>query len=184
MATTIVVYHSGYGHTQRLAQSVAQGAQAELLAIDAAGNLPEGGWERLAAADAIIFGTPTYMGAPSWQFKKFADDSSKPWFAQLWRDKLFGGFTNSATMNGDKFATLSYLWQLAMQHSGLWVSLGVMPSNNKAAGRNDPNYVGGFGGVLATSPSDASAAEMAPGDLELGRRYGERVAAMAQRLRG
>ena len=70
---TVVVYHSGYGHTQRLAQAVAQGAGAELIAVDAEGNLPESAWEMLAAADAIIFGTPTYMGGPSWQFKKFAD---------------------------------------------------------------------------------------------------------------
>ena len=43
MAKIVVVYHSGYGHTQRVAQSVAEGANAELLAIDAEGNLPEGG---------------------------------------------------------------------------------------------------------------------------------------------
>ncbi|MBP6559756.1 MAG: flavodoxin family protein, partial [Burkholderiaceae bacterium] len=111
MAKIVVVYHSGYGHTQRLAQCVAEGANAELLAIDADGNLPEGGWDTLAAADGIIFGTPTYMGGPSWQFKKFADASSKAWFSQQWKDKFFGGFTNSATMNGDKFATLTFLWQ-------------------------------------------------------------------------
>jgi hypothetical protein len=46
MAKTVVVYHSGYGHTQRMAQAVAEGAGAQLLAIDADGNLPEGGWER------------------------------------------------------------------------------------------------------------------------------------------
>lgn len=84
MSKIIVVYHSGYGHTQRVAQQVAAGAGAELLAIDAEGNLPEGGWEQLAAADAIIFGTPTYMGGPSWQFKKFADASSKAWFVRAW----------------------------------------------------------------------------------------------------
>ena len=39
MANVVVVYHSGYGHTQRMAQSVAEGAGAELLAIDAEGNL-------------------------------------------------------------------------------------------------------------------------------------------------
>jgi hypothetical protein len=39
MAKVVVVFHSGYGHTQRLAQSVATGAGAELLAIDADGNL-------------------------------------------------------------------------------------------------------------------------------------------------
>ncbi|MEG2817873.1 MAG: NADPH-dependent FMN reductase, partial [Comamonas sp.] len=49
MANTVVVYHSGYGHTQRMAQAVAQGAGAQLLAIDADGNLPAGGWETLAA---------------------------------------------------------------------------------------------------------------------------------------
>ncbi|MEG1065077.1 MAG: NADPH-dependent FMN reductase, partial [Comamonas sp.] len=41
MSNIVVVYHSGYGHTQRMAQSVAQGAGAQLLAIDAEGNLPE-----------------------------------------------------------------------------------------------------------------------------------------------
>ena len=184
MAKIVVVYHSGYGHTQRVAQSVAEGANAELLAIDADGNLPEGGWDTLAAADGIIFGTPTYMGGPSWQFKKFADASSKAWFSQQWKDKFFGGFTNSATMNGDKFATLTFLWQLSMQHSGLWVSLGIMPSNNKAATRNSPNYVGGYGGLLTTSPSDASAAEMLPGDLETGKLYGQRVAEVVARTKG
>ena len=53
MTKVVVVYHSGYGHTQRMAQSVAEGAGAELLAIDAEGNLPDGGWETLAAADAL-----------------------------------------------------------------------------------------------------------------------------------
>ena len=49
--------------------------------IDAEGNLPDGTWEALQAADAIIMGSPTYMGSVSWQFKKFADASSKPWFS-------------------------------------------------------------------------------------------------------
>ena len=49
MSKIIVVFHSGYGHTLRLAQSIADGAGAELLAIDAEGDLPEGGWEKLNA---------------------------------------------------------------------------------------------------------------------------------------
>lgn len=72
----VVVYHSGYGHTKRVAEAVAEGAGATLLAIDADGVLPEPGWGALDAADAIIFGSPTYMGGPSWQFKKFADETS------------------------------------------------------------------------------------------------------------
>jgi NAD(P)H dehydrogenase (quinone) len=129
MTKVSVVYHSGYGHTKRMAEAVAEGAGATLLAIDAEGNLTDAGWETLKASEAIVMGSPTYMGCVSWQFKKFADASSKPWFAQQWKDKVFSGFTNSATMNGDKHSTLHYLFTLAMQHSGIWVGTGMMPSN-------------------------------------------------------
>jgi multimeric flavodoxin WrbA len=183
MSLIVVVYHSGYGHTQRMAQAVADGAGAELLAIDADGNLPEGGWDTLDAADAIIMGSPTYMGTVSWQFKKFADASSKPWFSQKWKDKVFAGFTNSATMNGDKLSTLHYLFTLAMQHSGVWVGTGLMPSNAKAAQRNDVNYLGSFSGAMAQSPSDAGAHEMLPGDLETARLFGQRVAEVTARFK-
>ena len=77
MTKTVVVYHSGYGHTQRVAQFVAEGAKAQQIAIDADGNITDADWEALDAADAIIFGSPTYMGMASWQFKKFADATSK-----------------------------------------------------------------------------------------------------------
>ena len=95
----VVVYFSGYGHTQRMAESVAQGAGATLLAVDGEGNLPEGGWDTLQAADAIIFGAPTYMGSVPWQYKKFIDATSKPWYTQAWKNKIAAGFTNSASMN-------------------------------------------------------------------------------------
>ena len=183
MADIVVVFHSGYGHTQRVAQAVADGAEAHLLAIDADGNLPAQGWELLAAADVIVMGAPTYMGGPSWQFKKFADASSKVWYVQGWKNKLFAGFSNSAAMNGDKDATLTYFWHLAMQHGGIWVSLGIMPSNDKAATRDSLNYVGGYNGLLTTSPTDASPAEMARGDLDTARAFGERVAALAAKRR-
>jgi multimeric flavodoxin WrbA len=124
------------------------------------------------------------MGSVSWQFKKFADASSKPWFSQQWKDKLFAGFTNSASMNGDKLSTLHYLFTLAMQHSGIWVGTGLMPSNSKAAQRNDVNYLGSFSGAMAQSPSDAGANDMLPGDLETARLFGERVAMLAVQLKG
>lgn len=183
MTNVVVVYHSGYGHTQRMAQAVANGAGAQLLAIDAEGNLPDGGWEQLKAADAIIFGSPTYMGSVSWQFKKFADASSKPWFSQDWKDKLAAGFTNSAGMNGDKQGTLTALFTLAMQHSMLWVSQGLMPSNTKAAKRDDVNYLVSYSGAIAQSPSDSGAADMSPGDLETARLFGQRVADVAAKFR-
>jgi multimeric flavodoxin WrbA len=184
MTKVVVVYHSGYGHTQRVAGYVADGANAQLLAIDAEGNLPEGGWEQLAAADAIIFGTPTYMGGPSWQFKKFADASSKAWFTRAWQDKVFGAFTNSASFNGDKGATMISLQTLASQHGGIWVSLGLLPSNTKAATRKDINNMGGSVGLLVQSPSDAGVDEIPQGDLDTAKRYGQRVAEIAAKLRG
>ena len=181
-ARVVVVFHSGYGHTQRMAHSIAEGASAELVVIDADGNLPDGGWEALDAADAIIMGSPTYMGGVSWQFKKFADASSRPWYVQAWKDKLFAGFTNSSAINGDKTSTLNYLFTLAMQHGGIWVSQGVMPSAAKGAQRNDANYLGSYSGAIAQSPSDAGAGEMFPGDLETARHFGRRVADVARRF--
>ncbi|ATA18899.1 multimeric flavodoxin WrbA [Gibbsiella quercinecans] len=182
MAKTVVIYHSGYGHTERLAKTVAEGAGAELIAIDPEGNISEQAWQTLDEADAIIFGSPTYMGGPSWQFKKFADASSKAWFAGKWKDKVFGGFTNSASLNGDKQVTLIALQTLASQHGGLWVSLGLLPANTKAAQRTDVNNLGGSVGLLAQTPADASVDEMLTGDLETATLYGQRIAAVAAKL--
>jgi NAD(P)H dehydrogenase (quinone) len=182
MSSIAVVFHSGYGHTQKQAEAVAKGAKATLIAIDADGHITEAQWEVLKNAKAIIFGSPTYMGSVSWQFKKFADASSKPWFGQQWKDKIFGGFTNSATMNGDKHSTLHYFFTLAMQHSGIWVGTGLMPSNAKSAKRDDVNYVGSFVGAMMQTPSDASADEVNTGDLETARLYGERIAKIASQF--
>ena len=178
-----VVYHSGYGHTTNQARGIVSGiagldsVTTNLIAIDQDGELTESDWQLLDASDAIIFGSPTYMGMVSWQFKKFADASSKRWFNQGWKDKLAAGFTNSASMNGDKHSTLHYFMTLAMQHSMLWVGTGLMPSTTKAASRDDINYLGSFAGLMAQSPSDAGADE-APttGDIETARAFGVRVA--------
>jgi len=178
----VIVYHSGYGHTRKVAEAVAAGSCGALLAIDAEGNLPAGGWEQLAAADAIVFGSPTYMGSVSWQFKKFADASSKPWYGQQWKNKLAAGFTNSASMNGDKLSTLHYFFTFSQQHGMLWVGTGMMPSNSKSAQRDDINYVASSSGLMTTTPSDASADEMVAGDIATARVFGQRVAAVAKLL--
>ena len=173
----VIVFHSGYGHTKKVAEAVAEGSGGTLLAIDAEGNLPEGGWEQLAAAKAIVFGSPTYMGMVSWQFKKFVDASSKPWYGQAWRNKLAAGFTNSATLNGDKFNTLTYLVTLSQQHSMFWVGSGMQAPNAKKHGRDDVNHLGGYTGLITATPSDASADEMVPGDLATAKAFGQRVKA-------
>jgi len=189
MTKVAIIYFSGYGHTKKQAEAVQHGAsdvkgvEAELIAIDKEGNVEEKVWELLEKADGIIFGCPTYMGGPAWQFKKFADASSKPWFKMLWKDKVAAGFTNSASMNGDKFNTITYQHTLAMQHGMVWIGTGMMPANQKASTRNDVNYLAGFGGALAQSPSDGSPEEgPLPGDLETARLFGKRVAAYTQKV--
>jgi multimeric flavodoxin WrbA len=178
----VVVYFSGYGHTHRIAEAVADGARAELIRVNELGNLPPGGWDELAAADAIIFGSPTYMGTVAWQLKKFMDETAKVWLQSGWKDKLAAGFTNSAGMNGDKFATLNALFTLSQQHGMIWVGTGMMPSNNKASTRDDVNYVASFSGLATTTPADASVDEMVAGDLETARMFGVRVSQTAARL--
>ena len=189
MAKVAVVYHSGYGHTAKQAEAVVVGLQSvagttvNAVRIDAEGNITEADWLTLAGADGVIFGSPTYMGSVSWQFKKFADASSKPWFVQAWKDKLAAGFTNSASMNGDKGSTIAYMMTFSMQHSMLWVGTGLMPANSKAAERNHVNYLAGFSGLLAQSPSDSTPAEgPLPGDLETANAFGKRFAEQVQRL--
>ena len=178
----VIVYHSGYGHTSKIAEAVAAGSGGTLLAIDAEGNLPEGGWDQLAAADTIIFGSPTYMGNVSWQFKRFADASSAVWFKQGWKDKLGAAFTNSASVNGDKQTTLYAMLTLAQQHGMIWVGTGMMPSNAKAASRDDVNYLSSFAGLATATPSDASPDEMVKGDLQTAVLFGQRIRATAERL--
>ena len=182
MHPIVIVYHSGYGHTKKVAEAVAAGSGGALLAVDAEGNLPDGGWEQLAAAGTLIFGSPTYMGSVSWQFKKFADASSKYWAAQAWKDKLAAGFTNSSGVNGDKHSTLHYLFTLSQQHSMLWAGSGLMPSSTKAATRADVNYIDSFAGLMTATPTDASTDEMAAGDIETARRFGQRINEVAARL--
>jgi multimeric flavodoxin WrbA len=182
MSKIVIVYHSGYGHTKKIAEAVAEGSSGTLLAIDAEGHLPEGGWEQLAAASAIVFGSPTYMGGVSWQFKKFADASSKIWFTLGWKNKLAAGFTNSASMNGDKLSSLQYMFTLSQQHGMFWVGTGMMPSNSKSAKRDDINYVASSAGLMTATPSDASVDEMVPGDIATAKAFGKRVAEAALRF--
>lgn len=186
MTNVAVVYFSGYGHTAKQAEAVIEGAaavagvQVTEFRINENGDLPPDAWDVLAQQDAIIYGSPTYMGGPAWQFKKFADASSKPWMAQAWKDKIAAGFTNSGSTNGDKFSTITYFFTLSMQHSQIWIGTGLLPANTKANGPDDVNWTAGFAGALAISPSDATPDE-APrkGDLETARLLGKRVAEFA-----
>jgi NAD(P)H dehydrogenase (quinone) len=183
-----VAYHSGYGHTRQLALAVERGAAAvpgadvALVPVDDVDRH----WETLDAADAIILGTPTYMGGPSAAFKAFLDATSGRWAQQRWADKLAAGFTVSANPSGDKLATLQALSVAAMQHGMVWVGLGLLPGGADDA--DDPanrNRLASFLGVMAHAPADAPP-EVAPAaaDLATAEHLGVRVAQAALRWRG
>jgi multimeric flavodoxin WrbA len=182
MSNIAVVYFSGYGHTKVIAQTMANKIAAHLIEIDRNGEIQEQDWHTLDQSDAIVFGAPTYMGSAPWQFKKFADASSKKWFTRAWQDKIFAGFTNSASLNGDKQVTLIQLQTLASQHGGIWVSLGLLPANSKSATREDVNNLGGSVGLLVQTPSDAGVEEIPSGDLQTAEEYAQRIAAITQKF--
>lgn len=181
-----VVYHSGYGHTQRLAEAVLAGAagvsgvEARLFAV---GELDDAAWAELDAADALIFGSPTYMGSATAKFKEFMEASSKRWYTQVWKDKLAGGFTVSASQNGDKASTLMQLFIFAQQHGMLWMGPGLMPGNNHSGGSvEDLNRLGCQFGAMAQCGGDQGAEHIPASDLRTAEALGQRIAQSALRF--
>jgi NAD(P)H dehydrogenase (quinone) len=193
MPTVTIVYFSGSGHTHLMAQAVAEGASkvdgttVEVLRI-VGEQIVNGRWkddvmmDKLNQSDAIVFGSPTYMGGVAGQFKAFIDAASEVWFRHGWKDKIAGGFTHSSSPSGDKQGTLLYLVTNAAQHGMIWVNVGDLQSF--LFGKDDGvNRLGGFIGVMGQSPFDMSnkEAKLDPGDRLTAERYGQRIAEVTQR---
>jgi NAD(P)H dehydrogenase (quinone) len=193
MPNIAVVYFSGGGHTHLMAEAIAKGASqvedttVELLRITGE-QIVNGRWqdngtlEKLNQADAIVFGSPTYMGGIAAQFKAFIDAASSIWFKHGWKDKIAAGFTHSSSPSGDKQGTLLYLATNAAQHGMIWVNVGDLQSF--LFGKDDGvNRLGGFLGVLGQSPLDMSGspAVIDEGDRLTSERFGERIAEATKR---
>jgi NAD(P)H dehydrogenase (quinone) len=183
-----VVFHSGYGHTERQASAVAEGiasvegVSCTLIPVAELGaDMPA--WEELDGADAIIMGCPTYMGSASAGLKQFMELSSSRWQQMQWADKLAAGFTNSGSQNGDKQNTLVQLVTFAAQHGMVWINLNQPPGNNHSGGSvNDLNRLGASLGAMAQSNIDQGP-DQGPteADLASARKLGQRVAECALR---
>ncbi|WP_341524516.1 flavodoxin family protein [Nostoc sp. UHCC 0302] len=193
MSTIAIIYFSGAGHTHLLAEAIAEGANqaenttVELLRITGE-QITNGRWkndaiiEKLNQADAIVFGSPTYMGGISAQFKAFIDATSEIWFKHGWKDKIAAAFTHSSSPSGDKQGTLLYLATNAAQHGMIWVNVGDLQSF--LFGKDDGiNRLGGFLGVMGQSPLDLSGEEalLHPGDRLTAERFGYRIAEATNR---
>ncbi|MEU4492234.1 flavodoxin family protein [Streptomyces sp. NPDC023998] len=178
-----VAYHSGYGHTAQLATAVqtgaasVEGSEVHLLDVTA---LTDGQWALLDEADAIIFGSPTYMGTASGAFHVFAEASSKRWIRRAWQDKLAAGFTNSGSKSGDKLHTLQYFTILAAQHGMHWVNLDL-PSgwNTSTSTEHENNRLGFYLGAGAATHIDQGIEAVHSADLSTATHLGRRVAEQA-----
>ena len=186
MTNVAVVFHSGFGHTKAVAEAVAKGAQqvpgvtANLISVDEA----EARAADLDAADAIVFGSPTYMGGVSADFAKFKDWTSKRWMTRAWQNKLAAGFTVSASWGGDKQNTLFQLFTLAQQHGMVWVGLGLAPGNNHSKGSTDDlNRTGASIGLMAQAHGDQGVEGIGASEFRTAELLGKRVAEAAQRWR-
>ena len=189
MPTISIIYFSGSGHTTKLAEAVHkgaasfEGATAHLIPITG-DEITKGRFQndaafaQLDASDAIIFGSPTYMGGPAAQFKAFADATGERWFKSAWRDKLAAGFTISNSPSGDKFSTLQYFHTLAMQHGMVWIGLGEMPMQ-----ANGNNRLGSFGGAMAQAGFESPEVAPSEEDKITGELLGKRVATFAAMLK-
>ncbi len=177
MKKVAIVYHSGYGHTEVVAQHIQKGftkCEAKLYKVgDFFEN--EALFEELSLANMMVFGSPTYMGSVSADFKKFMDLSSKIWFSQGWKDKLAAGFTNSNSLNGDKANTMATLVTFACQHSMLWVSQGVA-SDGKL------NRLGSTIGLFTQASNAAPAESFQQVDLDTAQAFGKRLCDIVSKI--
>ena len=182
MAKVGVVYFSGSGTTAKLSASVIAGAReadAEVLDLPILGtDIKDGRWvndslaEALDHCDAIIFGTPTYMGSASAQLKSFMDAMAPRWFTQTWRNKLASGFTASSLASGDKSGSFTSMTNFAMQMGMVWVGTG-------ASFQDGLNPNGFYFGAGATASMPDQLTEI---DLNTGNHLGKRVVEFANLL--
>ncbi|MFE1293512.1 flavodoxin family protein [Streptomyces sp. NPDC058731] len=176
--SVVIAYYSGYGHTDVLAQAVERGATSAgadvtLIHVD---TITDEQWTALDNADAIIFGSPTYMGTAAGKFHVFAESTSKRWATATWKDKLAAGFTNAACKAGDKHSTLAYFTTLAAQHQMNWINLGLHPGwHTSTESENDLNRLGYFNGAAASTPADLPPTDVSKADIATAEHLGERV---------
>ena len=183
-----VIYFSGSGHTKKMAEAVLSGAnlvegcEASLIEIQGS-DIRDGRWKNdavLAAldeSDAIIFGSPTYMGNIAAQMKAIKDATGERYLAQAWRDKVASAFTVSGGPSGDKLNSLVTFATFAMQQGMIWVGLGMTSVNEDGTNRLG-FYFGAGGQALMEPPAEAPNNE----DKKTGMLLGHRVAQIASRL--
>ena len=198
----LIIYYSMYGHIHRMAQAMAEGVSSvsgaeavlrrvpetlpdEVLekmgALDAQqamSHIPVGTVDELAAADAVIFGTPTRFGNMCGQMRQFLDATGQLWATGALVGKVGSVFASSNTQHGGQEATI-LSFHITLLHQG-FVIVGL-PYTYQGQMRMDE--------ITGGSPYGAStiaggSGERMPSDNELAaaRFQGRHVAMIASKL--
>ncbi|WP_119157274.1 NAD(P)H:quinone oxidoreductase [Caldimonas tepidiphila] len=200
MAKVLVLYYSTYGHTERMAQAVAEGAREvagaqvdlkrvpELVPDDvlrkSGAKVDQGAPVALPGDlvhyDAIIFGTPTRFGNMAAQMRNFLDQTGGMWASGALIGKVGSVFTSSATQHGGQESTI-LTFHPTLLHHGMIV-VGLPYSEQSQMGLDE---------IKGGSPYGASTiaggqGERMPSEQELGmaRFQGRHVTTIASKLFG
>jgi NAD(P)H dehydrogenase (quinone) len=147
MSNILVVYYSMYTHIHKMAEAIAEGAREvpgceviikrvpETLSNDVLGamgaldaqksmeHVPIATVDDLAAADAIIFGTPTRFGNMCGQMRQFLDATGQLWMKGALVGKVGSVFASSATQHGGQESTILSFHTTLLHHGMVVVGL-------------------------------------------------------------
>jgi len=193
-----VVYYSATGTVHELAEHIARGASeagaevrvlrvpelapAEAIAgnpawgahVESTQHIPVASPEDIVWADAVVFGSPTRFGNIASQLKQFIDTLGGLWGEGKLADKVYSGFTSSATAHAGQETTLMALYTSVHHFGGIIVS----PGFTDPLKFNDGNPYG-------TSHVDGQGAYPVDEITRAAARYQvERVVKIAGRLKG
>ncbi|GBD43174.1 p-benzoquinone reductase [bacterium HR40] len=194
----LVLYYSMYGHIERMAYAIAEGAREvpdvevsvkrvpetmpRELAEKAGAKLdqpaPVAHPEELADYDAIIFGTPTRFGNMAGQMRNFLDQTGGLWAKGALIGKLASVFTSSATQHGGQESTILTFIPTLLHHGmivvGLPYSCGEQMGVEEVKGGSPYGASTIAGGDGSRMPSEK--------ELAMARFQGRHVATLAKKL--
>ncbi len=200
----LVVYYSMYGHIYQMMQAAVEGAKsvkgAEVTLKRVPETLPEEALaqmgavealkaqekvgictvEDLAAADAVIFGTPTRFGNMCGQMRQFLDSTGGLWMKGAMVGKVGSVIASSATQHGGQESTI-LSFHTTLLHHGMVIA--GLPYSFK--GQMDITEITGCSPYGATTIAGGQG-ERLPGknELEGAKFQGRYVAQLAEKLSG
>ncbi len=200
MARILVLYYSTWGHVERMAQEVADGARAvagatvmimrvpetmppeTVVAIHAKAHqeAPVAKPEDLGDYDAIIFGTPTRFGNMCGQMRNFLDQTGALWQQGKLVGKIGSVFASTATQHGGQETTITS-FHTTLLHHGM-VVVGVPYACQQLT---EMGEVSGGTPYGATTLSKGDGSRMpSANELAIARYQGQHVAEIAKKMFG